>query len=194
MLEVEWILNEPLDLLRRGGVGGVMPPSVIDEWELPAADRLSLKAYGLPPERSDGLMGVAGDYQDGIQPDYHDEETTLYQIGYFGAARLGVMRTGAVLTFPVIREVHPQLAAIHSTRLPSQMVNSSGVHFVDAAWRWHLLLPVLAKLQILAGRAENEEWKSATPPARRATFARLLRRGKGSMSNDTGPLFRRWIR
>jgi hypothetical protein len=155
--EARRILGAPVvDLSGGRGTLGVIPLEIAREWSLPEDDSLVLRRYGLPPVRSDGLVGVSGVFQTVAEPTITNDGIRLYVLGRFGSATLAAVEgSGAVAAIPAYTQVHPQLASIHPAGISSVVVNSGVVELVDLAWRWHWLVPILADQQIEASKGES---------------------------------------
>ncbi|MBB2946603.1 hypothetical protein FB565_006371 [Actinoplanes lutulentus] len=140
-IAVDRILGDTLESLTRSGSPPVLPASELADWRLSGPAKAALFAYGLPPERDDGLMGVAGVFREHV-------------LGVYGSAKL-VADSDAVLAVPRSTAVHPDLAG----GVTPTTVNSSVPAFVECAWRWHGIVPLLAEAQNAAGEAEIRAWK-----------------------------------
>ncbi|GGX82262.1 SUKH-4 family immunity protein [Streptomyces fructofermentans] len=198
--EILRILAADLGELIEGESPTAAPPIALTSWEIPEGDREALGAYGLPGQRSDELMGVVGEFQDGAAPALGHATTRFYRIGSFGSATLGSMTgRGSVFTMPTKAPSHPQLAHLNASDQKEALVNSSLSIFVDCAWRWHRLVGVLAEQEVAAGQAEVAAWRAAKDESERVAIpdfrgARLelsrmvhkdfVRRDPGAISPD----------
>ncbi|WP_433831197.1 SUKH-4 family immunity protein [Actinoplanes sp. CA-015351] len=144
-IAVDRVLEDTLESLTRSGSPPVLPASELEDWGLSGPARSVLLAYGLPPERDDGLMGVAGEFQNRV-------------LGRYGSARI-VAESNAVLAVPRSTAVHHDLAGLYPEGVTPTTVNSSVPAFVECAWRWHWIVPLLAEAQHTAGEAEIQAWK-----------------------------------
>ncbi|GAA3608646.1 hypothetical protein GCM10022419_111990 [Nonomuraea rosea] len=147
--QVTEILNASLDDLTGSGRLSTLPPVPWGTWELPGGDTTALWTYGLPPDRDDGLLGVGAAFQDNTRPDEAIGDFSLYLLGGFGVGRLAaVAGAGSVFYLPRYTEVHPQLQQLYPEGINPSPANSSVAAFIDCAWRWHWLLPVLVRAEI----------------------------------------------
>ncbi|WP_405055939.1 SUKH-4 family immunity protein [Kribbella sp. NBC_01505] len=174
--EILRILSADLDELIEGESSTVAPPIALTSWDIPVGGREAVRLYGLPGKRTDELMGVVGEFQDGLAPDLGNTAMPFYRIGSFGSAVLGaVAGLGSVFTMSTDAPTHPQLA--HLEAREAELVNSGLSIFVDCAWRWHRLVGVLAEQEVAAGQAEVAAWRAAKDESERAAI--LDRRGAG---------------
>ncbi|BAL88150.1 hypothetical protein AMIS_29300 [Actinoplanes missouriensis 431] len=149
---VDRILEGALGELTGPGGPPVLPASALEDWRLPAPAKSALLSYGLPPQRTDGLMGVAGGF--------HDAAPAYHVLGSYGSAIIAaVPGSDAVLAVPRSSAVHPDLARLYPSGITPTPVNSSIPAFVECAWRWHWIVPLLADAQNAAGEAEIQAWK-----------------------------------
>ncbi|MFI5569248.1 SUKH-4 family immunity protein [Streptomyces sp. NPDC051740] len=154
--EVDRILAAPLDELRRCSGAPVRPSPQVADWILPAQGRRHLQVFGLPPARNDDLLGIVGSLQESETPEPGRDGRPVYRIGSYGSARIAAVEgTGEVLLIPADSQVHPDLAHLHPAGLLPTTANSTMVGFVECAWRWHWILPLLAAEQVRAGDAET---------------------------------------
>ncbi|MFI6098072.1 SUKH-4 family immunity protein [Lentzea sp. NPDC051213] len=169
--EILRILAAGLGELIEGESPVAAPPIALTGWEIPEGDREALGLYGLPGERSDELMGVVGEFQDGVAPGLGSVTTRFYRIGNFGSATLGaVAGLGSVFAMPANAPIHPQLAHLSANEQKDVLVNSSLSSFVDCAWRWHRLVGVLAEQEVAAGQAEVAAWRAVKDESKRAAI------------------------
>lgn len=160
-VEVDRILDADLGELTRSGGLSILPAMRPEDWQLPGQDKEALWRYGLPAQRSDGLIGVVGGFQAGRRPEVDHAGTPLYVLGGYGTSRLvASAEIGTVLAIPELAEVHPDLRHLYPSGLKPSVVNSTVADLVDCAWRWHWLLPLLAEQETLAGATEVEAWRS----------------------------------
>ncbi|GAA3681890.1 hypothetical protein GCM10022224_052730 [Nonomuraea antimicrobica] len=163
--EVRRILAADLaDLVGDGR--SLLPPVGRDDWALPRQDKDLLWRHGLPGPRDDGRYGISADYQRGKEPELEREGSAYYRVGvYAGVPHLAERGTGRVVhPVPARAEVHPQLAAHFPDTGTLAPVDSSVASWVELAWRWHRLVPVLAEQWARAGEAEVEALRAATGP------------------------------
>lgn len=153
---VERLLDAPVqDLAQPGGPSVVPGRRELHAWVLPDEGKRALTAFGLPPGRSDELMGVGGRPQASVLPECEHDGTRLCFLATYGTATIAAVHgSGDVLAVPRRTAVHPHLASLYPAELAPTLVNSSVECFVECAWRWHWLLPLLADAQEQAGHAE----------------------------------------
>lgn len=152
---VERLLDAPVQELAQSGGPSVVPGHELHAWLLPDAAKRALASFGLPPGRTDGLMGVVGRPHASVLPESEHDGTRLYVLATYGAATIAAVHgSGDVLAVPGRTDVHPDLASLYPSGLQPALVNSSVEHFVECAWRWHWLLPLLAEAQAQAAHAE----------------------------------------
>lgn len=156
------ILDAPLASLVEPDVR-VLAGAIIDEWDLPDADREALRTYGLPrgsslePAPQDVAApllrpNVAGDRE----RRFIAADERLYRLGTYGAdydasltIRVGaVAGSGRVLGIRArpltVADLHPQLRPYHpGLYLPAVCYfNASLAAFVEVAWRWYAAVEV----------------------------------------------------
>ncbi|UBU12523.1 SUKH-4 family immunity protein [Nonomuraea gerenzanensis] len=171
--EIGRILAADLGSLTGNGRFSAMPPSSLHAWSLPEPDKAALSAYGLPGPRTDGLYGVTGDFQPSGEPELTQDGARFYRLGgYAGVRHLAEEGTGrVVLPVPTSAEVHPQLAARFPDRRTFKPVNSSVTAWVECAWRWHWLVPLITEQWKQAEEAQLAAWRDAAGGAPDAEFA-----------------------
>ncbi|MFI0446608.1 hypothetical protein [Actinomadura sp. 6N118] len=148
------ILASPLADLTESGHLSSFPEVRPREWHLPNDSEL-LWTHGLPPARDDGLLGVAAEFQTTIDPEEAIDTTRLFRLATFGTGRLAAAVDGSgVFCLPKYTEVHPQLRHLHPEGIKPSLANFTIAAFVDCAWRWHWLLPVLARVETQLGEEE----------------------------------------
>jgi hypothetical protein len=148
------ILASPLADLTDSGRLSSFPEVPPREWRLPD-DSESLWTHGLPPARDDGLLGVAAEFQTSLDPEEAINTTCLYRLAAFGTGRLAAAVDGSgVFYLPEYAEVPPQLRHLHPDGIKPSLANSTITAFVDCAWRWHWLLPALARVETQLGEEE----------------------------------------
>lgn len=157
---VDRILDASLgELTQPGSVSGHPAPQ-LEAWHLPEEGRFALGTHGLPPARTDELLGVVGGLQESEEPEQGPGGRRIYLLGSYGTSRLAAVEgTGEVLAIPAASQVHPDLAHLHPSGILPTLVNSTIVGLVECAWRWHRILPLLAVEQERAGEAEIAAWK-----------------------------------
>ncbi|MFG2047882.1 SUKH-4 family immunity protein [Micromonospora sp. NPDC048935] len=161
---VDRILDASLDDLALGvDARGRAAPQVAD-WRLPEDGRVILGSYGLPAPRDDDYLGVVGDLQESTEPHEGVDGRSWYVLGSYDRSRLAAVEwTGQVVAVPAGSQVHPDLAHLHPSGMSLTPVNSTLGAFVECAWRWHRLLPLLADEQERAGEAEVSALKAGQP-------------------------------
>jgi hypothetical protein len=153
--EVGRILDASLADLTEAGRLSVLPPVPAGTWDMSDDDTAALWTHGLPPTRDDDLLGVVAAFQATARPEATLGDAGLYVLGAFGEGRLAaVTGTGRVIYLPKYTEVHPQLRHLHPDGIKPSPASSSVSALVDCAWRWHRLLPVLARAEIRLGDEE----------------------------------------
>jgi hypothetical protein len=155
--EVRRILEADLAELAVDRRGALFPPVGQDEWELPRQDMDVLWRHGLPAPQDDGPYRISGHYQTGSSPELAHEGRVFYRLGSFaGVSHLAERGTGEVV-HPVLTkaEVHPQLAVHFPVERTFALVDTSVASWVELAWRWHRLVPVLVDQSDQAGEAEG---------------------------------------
>jgi hypothetical protein len=81
--EVDRILDAGVGELTRSGGGSHLASRVVD-WPLPEKDRFALRDHGLPPERTDRLLGVVGGLQESEEPERGPDGRRIYLLGTYG--------------------------------------------------------------------------------------------------------------
>ena len=157
---VDRILDAGLGELTQAGSVSSNPAPQLEAWHLPEQGRFALGSHGLPPARTDELLGVVGGLQEAEEPEQGPGGRRIYLLGSYGTSRLtAVEGTGEVLAIPAVSQVHPDLAHLHPSGILPTLVNSTIVGLVQCAWRWHSMLLLLAVEQERAGEAEIAAWK-----------------------------------
>jgi hypothetical protein len=160
IIEVDRILELSLEELVLSERGLAAEAPQVEAWSVPEQDKRALSMYGLPSVRSDSLMGIIGNLQESERPDCDVGVKRLYLLGSYSNSRIGAIeRSGEVFGIPSNMPVHPQLAHLYPDALELTSINSTILKFVECAWRWHALLPLLATEQSLAGAADVAAWK-----------------------------------
>jgi hypothetical protein len=160
-VEVHRILDEDLRRLSELGGPAVLPTAQMEAWVLPEEGKLTLSRHGLPDARVDDLMGIVGGFQKFAEPEVGNDGSRFYVLARYGTASIAaVENSGEVVAVPAASKVHPELSRLHPSGLSPSQINSSVAAFVECAWRWHWLLPLLADEQGRAGEAEIDAWRS----------------------------------
>ncbi|MFC8827593.1 SUKH-4 family immunity protein [Streptomyces sp. NPDC057137] len=159
-LAADRIFEQSLGLLTRSGGLSILPGSWTEGWRVSDQGKLALSSYGLPPARRDGLMGVAADFQESGELESGADGVRFYALGRYGSAKLvAVEDDGCILAVPERSEVHPGLKSRCPLGIPAISVNASIDLFVECAWRWYWIVPLLADEQKRVGEAEISAWR-----------------------------------
>jgi hypothetical protein len=134
------ILTQPLGELVAPG-DRVLPGGQVERWDLPPADRAALAEFGLPLAEKSRFVA---NFQEGDRPELTFEGEDYYSLGLFGGHELGARAgTGQVWAIPLER------------RLPISYVDLSAAVFVDVAWRWYRVVPVVEELRYDIGQYDK---------------------------------------
>jgi len=160
--EVERIFAADLRELTQSGDLSVRPPAVFSDWRMPDTGRQMLAEHGLPTvPASDIYLRVRGAFQSGLDPEYRAaDDWSGYFIAECGEVKIVCSEViGSVVAVPNERTLPPSLAALHPQGISDEVINE-GIHtFVDLAWRWYWLSPVLVKMEQDAGKADLTEFR-----------------------------------
>ncbi|WP_165978094.1 SUKH-4 family immunity protein [Actinomadura darangshiensis] len=159
-ISVDRILEDDLSSLPKSGGRSVFPAPISEGWRLPDQGRVFLSSYGLPSVRTDDLMGIVGEFQESETPEIGGSGLQYYVLGRYGVARMAAVQgSGEVLALPRSSEVHSAISHLYPAGLTPVPANSSLEQFVECAWRWHWIVPLLAAMEKRAGEAEIMTWK-----------------------------------
>ncbi|MFD3483253.1 SUKH-4 family immunity protein [Streptomyces sp. NPDC058665] len=157
---MERILEASPNSLTRSGALSIFPGAQSQGWRLPDQGKFSLSSYGLPLARADDLMGILGGFQESAQPESGPDGLRVYTLGSYGSAKLGAVESsGGVLALPGGSEMHLGRHSLCPSGISPTLVGSSIDRFVECAWRWHWIVPLLAEEQRRAGEAEIQAWR-----------------------------------
>jgi hypothetical protein len=136
--EARQLLTASLADIVDGSAACVVNPLALARWTLRSEDTAPLIAYGVPIERGFHELKLRGDLQDSVDPEIMIDGNRAYRLGVcrwliFSA----VSTTGEVWAVPSV--TRPDWA-IDSAAIG---VNSSVAGFVDLAWRWYRLRPLI---------------------------------------------------
>ena len=67
--------------------------------------------------------------------------------------------SGSVAAVPSSRDVHPQLRSLYLLGLLPSFVSTSVPQFVELAWRWGAVVPILAEEQTRVSVADDRAWR-----------------------------------
>ncbi|MBO3102136.1 SUKH-4 family immunity protein [Cellulomonas fengjieae] len=155
---VDLALDQSVTLLATSGGAAVLPGPQVDAWSLPAEAKASLARYGLPGPRDDDLSRFLASFQSGRRPEVADG-TEYYGLARFGVSRVCALPSGSVTAVPSSRDVHPQLEPLYPSGLLPSLVSTSVPQFVELAWRWGALVPILAEEQARVSVADDRAWR-----------------------------------
>jgi hypothetical protein len=165
---VELVLEQHLISLTDAGGRSAFPGTQLTTWDVPDEAKVALGEYGLPRAVDDGLVKVVAGFQEGTQPETEAKGELYYVLGTIGSTRIGASKgAGVVRSVPEPFEPHPQLAHLFPDGQAPSFINSSVAQFVECAWRYDQVLPLLVQEHVRAGAAEVEAdragWGRAVP-------------------------------
>lgn len=132
--EVDRILEARLAELTRQ-VGLSHPASQVVAWCLPEQDRFALTDHGLPPARTDGLLGMVGGLQESEEPEPGPDGRRIYRVGTYGTSRLAAVEgAGEVVAIPADSQVHPDLAHLHPAGILPTAVSGFWADVIVDVW------------------------------------------------------------
>ena len=116
----------------------VLPGGQVERWDLPLADRAALVEFGLPLVEKSRFVA---NFQQDDRPELTFDGEDYYSLGIFGRHGLGARAgTGQVWAIPLER------------RLSISYVDRSAAVFVDVAWRWCRIVPIVEELRFDIGQ------------------------------------------
>jgi hypothetical protein len=158
--EVERIFAADLRELTESGGISVRPPALLGDWRIADSGKEMLAEHGLPSvATSDIYLRVRGRFQSGLDPEYRAAEGwSGYFIAECGEVRIVCAEvTDSVVAVPNLRTLPPSLAFLHPQGISDEVINQDVPSFVDLAWRWYWLSPLLVKMERAAGQADLAE-------------------------------------
>lgn len=162
---LERVLERSLEELTDSGGRSCFPGRQLADWDLPDAAKLALATYGLPRAAGGEVVGFVTEFQEAAEPGAHLRSEDYYVLGRFGSGPIAALRgAGTVRSVPALFTPHPQLAHLYPDGPLAAFVNASVPQFVECAWRYDAVLPLLVRERARAGAAEVQAFEDGRGP------------------------------
>lgn len=169
-LALERVLQRSLHDLT--DAGSRRPGRQLNGWDLPDDAKEALSTYGLPRDDGAEVPGFVAEFQEGVHPGRELQGERYYVLGRFGSGPIGALSgSGVVRSVPHPFTPHPQLAHLYPDGPMPAFVNASVPQFVECAWRYHCVIPLLLQERVRAGRAEVQAVTAGLGPESPDFFA-----------------------